>query len=198
MKRTACGLFAFVLVLTFGFSSVAADTIEKGTMSLSGWSSINFDLREYDWDEGVDEEESNLRLNFTFGYFPLDNFEVGAGGFFKRENREYSDFTSYGVRLLAKYHYPVGENVNLFLRAGINGEKEDLNRDNYSDRNGYGFGYSFAAGPELFLNRYVSVFLQLIYFREYLKFDREDSTIDIGERLVYSEIGADVGISVYF
>ena len=114
MKKNIFWMILAYFIFVFIPSSLSAETIEKGTISIGGKSSTSYTIRNF-------EENENARtFNFLIqgGYFIANNFELGVGFSFIKIDAV-SALDSYGIVPTAAYHFPLSQRVNLYAGLGL-------------------------------------------------------------------------------
>ncbi len=147
-------MFVFIGIF-LDLSNVKAITIEKGTVSMEGWSDIYFMHRDSDyWDS------KSFNIDVAASYFVIDNFDVGINTYFTRKNINNIDNSSkrytFGLGPIVAYHISQNETSNFYICSGIVFRKyNETSFDNTNDGIGYEINAKF--GWEYFINPHVAI-----------------------------------------
>ena len=184
MKKNIFWMILAYFIFVFIPSSLSAETIEKGTISIGGKSSTSYTIRNF-------EENENARtFNFLIqgGYFIANNFELGIGFSFIKIDAV-SALDSYGIVPTAAYHFPLSQRVNLYAGLGLGWQKTNVNSGSED-----AFSYGVNAGCEVFFNTNVAITIGASYWRFDWNFEGHTVDEDTEDRFIIPEIG----IKVYF
>lgn len=154
MKKIAVIGFMLVIGSLPICSGAKAETIPKGTVSLSGSSGAI--SQSMDADYRSDRDYTNLSIKG--GYFIIDNLEFGISFRFNhqdidndQENREYI-ISQYLI-----YHYPFDARSSIYYGGGIGLSNIRTKFDSGGSQKDDGLSLSGELGWEFFINPQVSI-----------------------------------------
>jgi hypothetical protein len=185
LKRIVLSLIAVVLMIC-NSTNADAFTINKGTISLGGSSSLL--IGRYDTDE-TESHEDVIDMSIAIGYFISDNLEVGGllGGTYRDRND--GDIKFFSISPFVTYHFELNEVSNIYLTGMIGYWKSDFDGKFGSDEYD-GTILSAETGWEYFFNPSVSGTIGLIYSRT------EDT--DSSDTFTSTSFGTNIGLKIYF
>lgn len=158
-------IFALILVVGVVLLSgdVTASTIGKGTISISTSSNTFYQIRKSDdWND-----RSFFNFDVAGGYFIRDNLEIELGLDYDHTtwDDEYdSEDTWYGIDSMLAYHWPLRDNFNLYIGAGVGYGKYKY-QDQYDEADENRISLNGKLGGEFFLNALVAITVGVNYDR---------------------------------
>lgn len=162
MKQIAVIVFILVVGSVSIFSDAKAETIPKGTVSLSGSSGAISQSKNAEYRPDRDD----INLSIRGGYLIIDNLEFGISFRFNhqdidddQERREYT----LGQYLI--YHYPFDEKSSIYYGGGIGLSDIKTKFDSGGSQKDDGLTLFGELGWEFFINPQVSIKIGFILDR---------------------------------
>jgi len=178
------GTLALILVVGVVLlpADVTASAIGAGTISISTGSDLYYLVRTSD---DLDEDYNSFNFDIAGGYFIIDNLEIGFGVYYNREKWKDDEadwertVAEYGIDPRVIYHLPLGDNLNLYVGAGIGYGKYKDEETGYSDYEVGRFSLRGELGAEFFLNPLIAITAGARYQRHTWSPDDFDDDITV-------------------
>ena len=160
--------------------------IKTGSMEVSGNTSLSFSDTKLDPDKGSAIKSKTTVFNVDGLYYLMDNLGVGALiQYVNNDVQGPGDNSSTLIGPVVKFHIPIENNLNAFLRGSIDYISMDVGTDS-----GTGWGGLVGAGLAYFPNDWASVNCGVDY--TYGKVDFSPP------KITATDLSVAVGFSVYF
>jgi opacity protein-like surface antigen len=171
MKKSLVISVAMLLLLISPTTFCFAGEIKKGTSSLGASSNAVF--------ESVDDEDGQdsrlFNVSAEFGYFFIDNFEIGSALTLGYVEGDETESWSYSITPFIMYHFVFNEASNIYIGAGAGFGRCEIDHLD-SDKDVLNFTEFFAeAGWEYFFTSNIALNLGLRAEKEDIDSDFSDS-----------------------
>lgn len=173
-------------------SLVSAQSLQTGTLQLSGASALQFGSNKLEADGFADLDTTTRQLGADALYYVTPFLGVGLS--FQYSYRKQDDGvdtlerTDAALGPVLGLNLPVGDKVALFAFGGFGRQSSELD-DGFNTSEGDGWGVFLGGGIKLFPASSVSLDLGLQLSRFGLDFEGQDVTS--------TNVGARAGVSVY-
>ncbi len=185
MRQIAVIVFLLVTGSVWIFSSVKAETIPKGTVSLSGSSGAVSQSKDADYRPDWD----NTTLSIKGGYVIIDNLEFGISFRFDYQNIDNDqESREYTLGQYLIYHYPFDEKSSIYYGGGIGLSNIRTTFDSGGSQKDDGLTIFGELGWEFFINPQVS--LKIGFILDRTEYDLDGYAYEDEKILTFrSEIG---------
>ena len=189
---------AFLMISLFLLSTVSFSQTDKGTLIVSGRTSMEFihTSSALSYNGTVEPlcgtEIDSFELMPAIGYFVANNFALALLVNYSHSRDRIYKSTELAIMPTLMYYIPLKSSFRPYIEAGIGyvkaTEKSDIDKDSFS-------GYAFGSGLGLayFINENISVDLGLQLIHKKLTYSE-----DLNTKITGDNLGSAIGFTLFF
>lgn len=185
--------------------STKSQTTEKGRFLIGGESNLNFSSMTYEMEYDGESEELGKITTLSFsphvGYFVIDNLAIGVTfplSYAKEKDEDKSEYINKTIQFAPFIKFYIGKGiVKPYLKGAIGIGKSfssynDPVNDESEKRTAKATSYNLGAGVGIFINKTISIDLELNY--THTKLDPEDDDSFYGMDINQITKGVNFGV----